>query len=108
MGLTNIERETIILFNEEEDTAEIYTHNKKLKNRIRKMCQLRPDLFKANKEDKNGAVTCVLPKKRLSLVLTSPPTPEASKANSQRAKAQNPLGLKIAVGSSVSEKQDPS
>ena len=32
MSLTKIEQETIILFNEGEADAEVYTHNVKLKN----------------------------------------------------------------------------
>lgn len=30
MSLSKLERETIILFNEEETTASVYTHNQKL------------------------------------------------------------------------------
>ena len=78
MNLTNIEKETIVLFNEGEDTAEIYTFNKKLISKIRKKCQQHPDIFKIIKEDNHGGVTCQLPKKRLSVVLTSPPTLENS------------------------------
>lgn len=33
-GLTNYERETIINFNEGENTASVYTHNKKLRRRL--------------------------------------------------------------------------
>ena len=95
MKLTKIERETIILFNEEENTAEIYTYNQKLRRRIYHMSQRYPDMYIIEKEDENGAISCRLPKKRLSVVLTSPPTPEGSKASSERAKARNSLGLNI-------------
>ena len=101
MNLTNIEKETIVLFNECEDTAEIYTFNKKLISKIRKKCQQHPDIFKITKEDNHGGVTCQLPKKRLSVVLTSPPTLENSLASSQRAKERNALGLNLAVDDGV-------
>ena len=101
MNLTNIEKETIVLFNEGEYTAEIYTFNKKLISKIRKKCQQHPDIFKITKEDNHGGVTCQLPKKRLSVVLTSPPTLENSLASSQRAKERNALGLNLAVDDGV-------
>ena len=101
MNLTNIEKETIILFNEGEDTAEIYTFNKKLISKIRKKCQQHPDIFEITKEDNHGGVTCQLPKKRLSVVLTSPPSLENSLASSQRAKERNALGLNLAVDDGV-------
>lgn len=43
MNLTKIEQETIILFNEAEQTAEIYTHNRKLKQRLSAIRDERPD-----------------------------------------------------------------
>jgi hypothetical protein len=36
--MTNLERETIILFNEAEDTAEVYTHNKSMIKKLDAMC----------------------------------------------------------------------
>ena len=101
MNLTNIEKETIILFNEGEETAEIYTFNKKLISKIRKKCEQYPDKFRITKDDNSGAVTCELPKKRLSVVLTSPPTLENSLASSQRAKERNALGLNMAVDDGI-------
>ena len=91
MGLTNMERETIILYNEAEKIAEIYTHNGSLKKRIRHLTSLHPDLFKIINEDTNGGMVCTMPKKRMSVVLTSPPTAENSKANSLRAIENQPL-----------------
>ena len=96
-----IEKETIALFNEGEDTAEIYTFNKKLISKIRNKCEQHPDIFRITKEDNHGGVTCQLPKKRLSVVLTSPPTLENSLASSQRAKERNALGLNLAVDDGV-------
>ena len=39
MSLSKLERETIILFNEEEPTANIYTHNRRLINKLRRMAK---------------------------------------------------------------------
>lgn len=52
--LTNYERETIINFNEGEDTASVYTHNKALRRRLEQLAQERPEecrLFKVSHED---------------------------------------------------------
>lgn len=43
MKLTKYEKETIILFNEEEDAAEIYTYNAKLKQKLCKLAKEYPE-----------------------------------------------------------------
>ncbi|MEE1086511.1 MAG: hypothetical protein U0L05_05005 [Schaedlerella sp.] len=43
MKLTKAERETIILFNEEDEYAEIYTYNTKLKQKLRKLAKEHPE-----------------------------------------------------------------
>jgi len=43
MKLTKAERETIILFNEEDELAEIYTYNTKLKQKLRKLAKEHPE-----------------------------------------------------------------
>lgn len=35
MSITKAEKETVILFDEADDRAEVYTHNTKLKNALR-------------------------------------------------------------------------
>lgn len=52
--LTNYERETIVNFNEGEDTASVYTHNKPLRRRLEQLAQERPEecrLFKVSHWD---------------------------------------------------------
>lgn len=41
--LTNYERETIINFNEGEDTMSVYTHSPKLRRRLEQLAQERPE-----------------------------------------------------------------
>lgn len=72
MKLTNIEKETIILFNEVEKKAEIYTFNYKLKKKIKAANEKNPEIFVIKREDENGALTCELPKNRLSIRLLPP------------------------------------
>lgn len=42
MNLSRYEKETIILYNEEETTAEVYTHNMPLKQKLRRMAKESP------------------------------------------------------------------
>ena len=46
MKQSKIEQETIILFNEGEADAEVYTHNVKLKNKLVKMAKKCPGLYR--------------------------------------------------------------
>ena len=66
--LTNYERETIINFNEGEDTASVYTHNKALRRRLELLAQERPEecqLYKVTHWDE--AVEYYIPKRWLKI-----------------------------------------
>lgn len=63
MRLTRYEMETIITFNEEEDTASVYTHNKALRRKLEKLAQDRPEECRWGRTSREGqAVNCVIPK----------------------------------------------
>ena len=70
--LTKYEKETIALFNEAENTANIYTYNTALKNRLAKF----------SKENPSCAIAYEVDKKRLSIRFTAPYSEE------RRAKAR--------------------
>lgn len=67
MRLTNIEKETIINFNEAERTASIYTHNEALKGRLLKLCQTYPEQVRQTAANRWGGLTFELPKKWLKV-----------------------------------------
>jgi len=90
MKLTNIEKETTINFNEHEKTAEIYTYNVKLINRIKKMSEQNPIEYIITQENQYGGITCILPKKRLAITLRAPMSPEVTKRTSERLKQLKP------------------
>ena len=81
--LTKYEKETIILFNEAEPTANIYTYNKALQNRLAKFSKANPNCARLVTAYPCGAVTYEVDKKRLSIRFTSPYSEE------RRAKARN-------------------
>jgi len=66
MNLTPYERETIILFNEEEDTASVYTHNAKLIRKLKKLSAKYPDKIYEVKSG-NGSVSYIVPKSCVSV-----------------------------------------
>ncbi len=73
---SKLERETIILFNEAEDTVEVYTHNTKLQNRLNKFRTKYPELVSVE------GITYTLPKKSLRIHPVSP----LSEAQLERAR----------------------
>ena len=98
MSLTKIEQETIILFNEGEADAEVYTHNVKLKNKLTKMAKKRPDLYCLKDKNAHGGVTYIFPKKLLTVIFRDEISEADQSVLAQRlAKAravQNPEAVK--------------
>jgi len=70
--LTKIEKETIILFNEGESTASIYTYNAGLKKRLAAFSKKYPDLCCLEKPEHLGGVSYLIDKSRLSIRLQPP------------------------------------
>ena len=67
MSLTKQERETIICFNEEENTASVYTHNRKLMTKLRRMAEKFPNQVYPEREEHPGAVSYIVPKGCISV-----------------------------------------
>ena len=84
MKLTAIEKETIVLFNEQEDTAEIYTHNIKLKNRLLRFIEKRPDLASC-KAGTHDSITVTVPKSLLTISVREPISETLRQAHRERA-----------------------
>lgn len=86
MTLTKYEKETIILFNEGEDTAHIQTYNSGLRKRLAEFSKKHPDLCRLKKSFAQGGVIYELDKSRLSIRLQAPYSEERRKAASEHAK----------------------
>ena len=84
--LTKYEKETIVLFNEGEDTAHIQTYNAGLRNRLAAFSKKYPDLCRLEKTYEQGGVSYVLDKSRLSIRLQPPYSEERKAAASAYAK----------------------
>ena len=71
MNLINSERETILNFNEGEDVATVYTHNRALRRKLEKLAADRPEDCKLHRISRDGlAAEYYLPKKWIKI---SPP-----------------------------------
>mgnify|MGYP000264479106 CR=1 FL=1 len=87
--LTKYEKETIILFNEAEPTANIYTYNKALQNRLAKFSRENPKCARLITACPCDAVSYEVDKNRLSVRFTSPYSEERREAARQYARDSN-------------------
>ena len=81
MKLTKAEQETIVLYDERDKTATIYTHNIKLKNRLEKYASKCPDCAWLIRYDGQGGVTYEVIKRRMSIQFTAPPSEERRRSS---------------------------
>ncbi len=74
MNLTREEMETIIVFNEKDTTASVFTYRPSIKRQLDSLCADRPDDVRKVKENTEGGVEYEVPKKwvkiRPSRILT--------------------------------------
>ena len=78
------EEETIVLYNNAEQTASVYTHDPKLKEKLKRLSVKHPQRIIYITENENGGVTYVVPKKCVQI--REPVSEEQRKAASERAK----------------------
>lgn len=69
--LTKLEQETIIVFNELENGAEVFTYNNALKRKLHGLCEKFPDQFgfdsKRSEQNNCGGEFFVVPKKYITV-----------------------------------------
>ena len=67
MELTKYEQETIIIYNEGEDTASVYTYDKKLRKKLEKLSMKYPDKIVLERICPQGAVEFTVPRRCVSI-----------------------------------------
>lgn len=67
MKLSPAERETIILFSDADNTASVYTFDRRLIKKLDALCQKCPDEVRAEKEAVHGAKNYIVPKSCVSI-----------------------------------------
>ena len=65
MKLSAYERETIILFNETSEPAEVFTYNKRMIRKLERLAKMFPDEFKLKFDNEAGGMTYIVPKNRI-------------------------------------------
>ena len=85
-GLTKKQKVTEIYYNAKDPTAEVYTHDTKLKKRLLAYAAKFPELCKQTDDDGQGGLRFELDKSRISIRLTAPYSDDRRKAASELAK----------------------
>ena len=83
MPVSKIEQETVILFNEAEAAASVYTYNGALKRKLTGLCATRPTEARQTKDDGRGGLTFEVPLARSGNVLSCLDTYRAERAAAQ-------------------------
>ena len=87
-GLTKKQKVTEVYYNAKDPTAEVYTHDTKLKKRLHEYAAKFPELCQQTDDDEQGGLRFEIDKSRISIRLTAPYSEERRKAASKRAKQQ--------------------
>ena len=85
--LTPAERETIILTSEADETASVYTFDKRLKVQLKRLSEKFPELIYPGKKAIDGAVNYIVPKS--CIVIYTQYSDERKRAASKRAKTRS-------------------
>lgn len=88
-GLTKKQKITEVYYNAKAPLAEVYTHDTKLKKRLRDYAEKYPELCQLTDDDGQGGLRFEIDKSRISIRLTAPYSEERRKRASERAKATN-------------------
>ena len=85
-GLTKKQKVTEVYYNAKDPTAEVYTHDTKLKKRLLAYAAQFPELCQQTDDDEQGGLRFEIDKSRISIRLTAPYTDDRRKAASKLAK----------------------
>jgi len=75
-GLTKKQKVTEVYYNAKDPTAEVYTHDTKLKKRLLEYAAKFPELCQQTDDDEHGGLRFEIDKERICIRLTAPYTKE--------------------------------
>ena len=90
-GLTKKQKVTEVFYNAKDPTAEVYTHDTKLKKRLLEYAAKFPELCQQTDDDEQGGLRFEIDKSRISIRLTAPYSEDRKWAASERAKQSDNL-----------------
>ena len=85
-GLTKKQKVTEVYYNAKDPTAEVYTHDTRLKKRLLAYAAKFPELCQQTDDDEQGGLRFEIDKSRISIRLTAPYSEERRKVASAAAK----------------------
>ena len=85
-GLTKKQKVTEVYYNAKDPTAEVYTHDAKLKKRLLEYAAKFPELCQQTDDDEQGGLRFEIDKSRISIRLTAPYSKERKQAARNTAK----------------------
>ena len=85
-SLSALRKVTEVYYNAKDPTAEIYTHDTKLKKRLLAHATQFPELCQQTDDDEHGGLRFEIDKSRISIRLIAPYSEERRKAASRTAK----------------------
>ena len=88
-GLTKKQKVTEVFYNAKDPTAEVYTHDTKLKKRLLAYAAKFPELCQKTDDDEQGGLRFEIDKSRISIRLTAPYSEERRHKASEYAKKKN-------------------
>ena len=88
-GLTKKQKVTEVYYNAKDPTAEVYTHDTKLKRRLLEYAAKFPELCQQTDDDEQGSLRFEIDKSRISIRLTAPYSEERRKQYRDQAKGNS-------------------
>ena len=88
-GLPKKQKVTEVYYNAKDPTAEIYTHDTKLKKRLLAYAVQFPELCQQTDDDEQGGLRFEIDKSRISIRLTAPYSADRKEALKGIAKVEN-------------------
>ena len=88
-GLTKKQKVTEVYYNAKDPTAEVYTHDTKLKKRLLAYAAKFPELCQQTDDDEQGGLRFEIDKSRISIRLTTPYSNNRKAKLAASAKVEN-------------------
>ena len=88
-GLTKKQKVTEVFYNAKDPTAEVYTHDTKLKKRLLEYAAKFPELCQQTDDDEQGGLRFEIDKSRISIRLTAPYNEERREKARKQANLDN-------------------
>ena len=88
-GLTKKQKVTEVYYNAKDPTAEVYTHDTKLKKRLLEYAAKFPELCQQTDDDEQGGLRFEIDKSRISIRLTAPYSEERREKARRQARLTN-------------------